>query len=117
MRRVAVTLVALILVLCGLAAAGGLAYLFFSVSGTETRPVVFIESPAHGQQAEVGQIVSVQALARDETKVTRVELWVDGALLTSQESSLACCIFLPAWGASQQTLSSATRPLPYVRGH
>lgn len=88
MRRTAIVVVALLLVLCCLAAVfGGLAYVYYGTA-VEARPMVFINSPSHGQQVEVGDVISVQAVARDETKVTRVELWVDGVLLTSQESSL-----------------------------
>jgi hypothetical protein len=87
-RRIVGIVVALLLVLCFLAAVGGgLAYFHYGAA-EEAKPVVFISSPAYGQQAEVGEVISVEALARDETKVTRVELWVDGVLETSQESSL-----------------------------
>ncbi|MGB3903695.1 MAG: Ig-like domain-containing protein [Anaerolineae bacterium] len=111
MRRTAIIVVALLLVLCCLAAAaGGLAY-FYYVPAVEAGPVVFISSPAHAQQAEVGEIISVQALARDEKKVTRVELWVDGVLQTSQESSLPGGISPFPMLATWQPLSSGTHIL------
>jgi hypothetical protein len=88
MRRAVVIAVVLLVILCGLAAVGGgLAYYYYGTS-PEARPMVFINSPAHRQRAEVGETISVQAVARDETKVTRVELWVDDVLQASQESSL-----------------------------
>jgi hypothetical protein len=87
MRRIAAIVVVLLLVLCCLAAVvGGWAY-FFRVPAVEARPVVLIGSPGYGEQVEVGQGVMVQAVARDETGVVRVELWADGELEESQGSS------------------------------
>jgi hypothetical protein len=51
-------------------------------------PLVFFRSPASGQLLQVGSPTRVQALARDERKVTRLELWVDGALHSAQASNL-----------------------------
>ena len=88
MRRIAAIVVALLLVLCCLAAAaGGLAY-FFYVPAVEARPVVLIGSPAQGAEVQVGEAVLVQATARDQTGVVRVELWVDSQLYESQGSTL-----------------------------
>jgi hypothetical protein len=88
-RTIAV-LVILVLGLCCLATVGGGVAYFFLVptAAAEARPVVLISSPTHGQQVELGETVIVQALARDETNVVRVELWVDGELLESQSSTL-----------------------------
>jgi len=87
MSRIAAIVVALLVVLCGLAAVGGLAY-FFRVPAVEARPVVLIGSPGQGAEVQVGEAVLVQASARDQTGVVRVELWVDGELRDSQGSTL-----------------------------
>ena len=111
MRRAVVIVVVLLVIACSLAAAiGGLAYLFH-VPTAEARPMVLISAPAHGQQAEVGEAISVQAVARDETKVTRVELWVDGVLETSQESILPGGISPFPILATWQPLTSGTHTL------
>jgi hypothetical protein len=86
-KGVIVPVVVLLTVCCVAAGAGGLVY-FFRVPAVEARPVVLLSSPSHGEQMEVGQSVIVQAIARDETGVVRVELWVDGQLLESQRSPL-----------------------------
>jgi hypothetical protein len=70
-----------------LAVAAAAGYFFLRPRG-EARPLVLINSPRHGEQIEVGQEVTVHSIARDEGKVTRVELWVDGQLQESQTSSL-----------------------------
>jgi hypothetical protein len=70
-----------------LAVAAALGY-FFLWPRPEGRPVVLINSPRHGEQVEVGQEVTVRSVARDESKVTRVELWVDGQLQETQTSNL-----------------------------
>jgi hypothetical protein len=44
------------------------------------KPVVSIGSPPHGASVNLGQEVLVQASAVDASGVSRVELWVDGAL-------------------------------------
>jgi hypothetical protein len=88
MRRGIVIVVVLVLVLCCLASGlGGLAY-FLYVPTAEARPLVLISSPRHGERVEVGEPVTVQALARDEAeRVVRVELWVDGELLEAQRTA------------------------------
>jgi hypothetical protein len=69
-----------------LAVAAALGY-FFLRRG-ETKPLVSINSPRHGERVEVGQEVTVHSIVRDEGKVTRVELWVDGQLQETQSSNL-----------------------------
>ena len=70
-----------------LAVAAALGY-FFLWPRPDVRPLVLIRSPRHGEQVEVGQGVTVHSVARDESKVVRVELWVDGQLQESQTSNL-----------------------------
>ncbi|MFB0536431.1 MAG: FHA domain-containing protein [Anaerolineae bacterium] len=70
-----------------LAVAAALGY-FFLWPRPEARPLVLIRSPRHGEQVEVGQEVTVHSIARDEGKVVRVELWVDGQLQETQASNL-----------------------------
>jgi hypothetical protein len=98
MRRTLAIAVIVLLVLCCLAAvAGGLAYLL-RVRAVEARPVILIGSPGQGENVQVGEAVVVQATARDETGVVRVELWVDGELEEARRS----------------TLSEGTSPFPLV---
>lgn len=111
MRRAVVIVLCVLMVLCCLATVGGgLAY-FLYVPAVEARPVVFISSPAYGEQVEVGEMVIVQAVARDETKVTRVELWVNGELQESQNSSLSGGTTPFPLLASWRPLSSGTQTL------
>jgi hypothetical protein len=85
--RILIPLVVL-LGLCVLLAVAAAAGYYFLWPRSEARPLVLINSPHHGEQVEVGQEVTVQSIAHDEGKVTRVELWVDGQLQESQTSSL-----------------------------
>jgi hypothetical protein len=50
--------------------------------------VVLIDEPRQGEEVSVGEGVTVHAVARNEKKVQRIELWVDGALVASQSSTL-----------------------------
>lgn len=87
MRSRTLTVVGVLLVLCVvLSVVGGLAYLLWPRGAA--RPVVLIESPRYGERVAVGETVTIHALARGETKLTRVELWVDGELRESQASAL-----------------------------
>lgn len=51
-----------------------------------TKPAVVINSPPSGTQVKVGEEAEVHSTATDEKGVTRVELWVDGALVRSDQS-------------------------------
>lgn len=88
MRRRVVVPVVVLLTLCCLVAAVALLAYFFYVPAVEARPVVLISSPRYGEQVELGETVTIQAIARDEAGVVRVELWVDGELEESQASTL-----------------------------
>ncbi len=70
-------------------AAAGVAYL--ALGRPATIPSVLINSPRHGAQLRVGEETTVQAVARGQadTKIKRVELWVDGVLQGAQTSSVA----------------------------
>jgi len=85
--RILIPLVVL-LGLCVLLAVAAAAGYYFLWPRSEARPLVLIRSPRHGEQVEVGQEVTVHSIARDEGKVTRVELWVDGQLQEAQTSTL-----------------------------
>jgi hypothetical protein len=74
--------------LCILLAAAAAAGYYFLWPRPEARPVVLINSPRHGQQVPVGQEITIQSIARDEQKIARIELWVDGQLQEAQSSSL-----------------------------
>jgi len=86
-RKFLIPLTALLGLCFVLVVAAALGY-FFLWPRPEGRPLVLIRSPRHGEQVEVGQQVTVHSVARDEGKVTRVELWVDGQLQESQTSNL-----------------------------
>jgi hypothetical protein len=49
---------------------------------------VVIRSPGYGERVPVGETATIHSIARDEGKLLRVELWVDGQLLESQTSAL-----------------------------
>jgi hypothetical protein len=86
-RRFLIPLAALLGLCFILVVAAVLGY-FFLWPRPDVKPLVLINSPRHGEQVEVGQEVTVHSIARDESKVIRVELWVDGQLQESQTSSL-----------------------------
>jgi len=86
-RKFLILLTALLGLCFVLVVAAALGY-FFLWPRPEGRPLVLIRSPRHGEQVEVGQEVTVHSVARDEGKVTRVELWVDGQLQETQSSNL-----------------------------
>jgi len=71
---------------CVLGLAGMLAYRLMNPI-PRRGPIVFFRNPTHGMRLPYGEAVSVHAIARDERRVTRVELWVDDALLHTQTSS------------------------------
>lgn len=48
-----------------------------------TKPVVTIDSPSNGTQYNQGDEVAVQSTSRDDSGITRVELLVDGAAISS----------------------------------
>ena len=62
-------------------------YYYVSSSG-DVGPLVLIREPQNGSQITVGETVTVQAVASDPNKVTRVELWVDGVLIDSETSNV-----------------------------
>lgn len=85
--RILAPLIALLGLCCLLAVAAGLGY-YFLRPGDVTGPLVSIRSPRHREQVEVGQEMTIHSIARDEGKVTRVELWIDGQLHETQTSTL-----------------------------
>ncbi len=87
-RGLIVPVVVLLALCCAIAAVGGLAYSLF-VPTTEAKPLVLINAPRYGERIGVGELVSIHAIARDEVKVTRVELWVDGELQEANSTNLA----------------------------
>lgn len=63
---------------------GGFLYSTTSASG---QSIISIRAPQEGDQLIAGQPVQVRALARDDHKVTRIELWIDNVLIDVQESN------------------------------
>ena len=68
-----------------IASVGGYTLLFPS---GQAGPLVLIHAPQNGERLEVGQTASVQAVASDPNKITRVELWVDGQLIEAEKSNV-----------------------------
>ena len=62
-------------------------YFYSSTAGAASQSVVFIREPNDGDRLVAGQPVQVRALARDDRKITRIELWVDGRLFDAQDSN------------------------------
>lgn len=75
-------------VCCGLALVGGIVYSLMRPA-KRVGPVVFFRSPAQHQKLIVGSPYSVQAVAYDDRKVTRLELWVNDILLSVQTANLS----------------------------
>ncbi|MFQ5886703.1 MAG: Ig-like domain-containing protein, partial [Anaerolineae bacterium] len=55
----------------------------------EAGPTVAIDSPPSGTTAQVGQEVTIQSTSTDARGVTKVELWVDEALVHTDSSPVA----------------------------
>jgi hypothetical protein len=87
-RKVLFPLIALAGACCLLTVVAAAGYFFVLRPGAEARPVVLINTPTHNEQVEVGQPTTFHAVARDEGKITRVELWVDGELRETKTSNL-----------------------------
>lgn len=62
-------------------------FLFLRPATAVPRPVVLVRSPSHGQQILVGKPVTFHAVARGESRIVRVEFWVDGELHEVQRSN------------------------------
>jgi hypothetical protein len=78
-----------LIVLLGLIAVAALVgYFYFLQPTRSTLPVVLIRSPRNGEELQVGQETIIHSIARSESKVTRVELWIDGQIQESEASSL-----------------------------
>ena len=75
-----------IIVVLILALGGMLSYVLSTPAApiAPTAPVVFVQSPAAGTQVRVNEPVRVSAVANDAQGVTRIELWVGGALVAQQ---------------------------------
>lgn len=76
-------LVLFVLALC-VGAALGVMWLATPV----TRPIVLINTPRDAARVPVNHDTVIQAIARDEQKIKRVELWVNDQLLDAQNSTL-----------------------------
>ncbi|MEW5717181.1 MAG: thrombospondin type 3 repeat-containing protein, partial [Chloroflexota bacterium] len=54
-----------------------------------THPSVLINSPRNATRVSVGQDTIIQAIARDDQKIKRVELWVDDKLQDAQDTNVS----------------------------
>lgn len=106
--------------LAGLVAAVG----YFVLSGGGGGPLVLIHDPQNGQQIEVGETATVRAVASDERKIVRLELWVDGQLLESETTNVRGGIssfpLLSQWqpaSAGAHTISVRAFNIAGIRGH
>ena len=89
--RTTAIVVGVLVVLCVVVTAlGALAYWYFGVPTAEAaaEPTVLIDSPHQGDEVVVGQTVQIFASGQDPTGIVRMELWVDGQFVTSQDSAL-----------------------------
>ncbi len=62
------------------------ASLWLSLGRPKTVPVVNISSPADGIEVKAGDKVAIVSTANDERGVSKVELWVDGALSGTKDA-------------------------------
>ncbi len=53
-----------------------------------SRGDIRFQSPRNGETIPAGETIMVRALARDEEKITRMEIWADGEMLTDHTSNL-----------------------------
>jgi hypothetical protein len=113
MRRAGTIALGLLLALCLISVIGGSAYLLWP--GGVTKPVVLIRAPGQGEEVRVGEPVAVYAVARDQAKVARVELWVDGELQHAQTTGMPDGISPFPLAASWEPLSPGAHTLT-VRG-
>jgi hypothetical protein len=58
-----------------------------STTSEPSRPTIIISSPTSGEEFQVGEQVTILSSANDAKGVSRVELYVDGALYASDRSS------------------------------
>jgi hypothetical protein len=112
-RRAAIIALGLLLAVCVISAIGGLVYLLWP--GGVTRPVVLISAPGQGEEVRVGEAVAIYAVARDQAKVARLELWVDGELQHAQTTAMPDGISPFPLAASWEPLSPGAHTLT-VRG-
>jgi hypothetical protein len=54
--------------------------------GSGTKPTVVVLSPASGTRVKAGETVAIQSSVTDVRGVTRIELWVDGSLVRSDDN-------------------------------
>jgi hypothetical protein len=113
MWRAATVVLGLLLALCLISVIGGSAYLLWPAG--VTKPVVLISAPGQGEEVRVGEAVAVYAVARDQAKVARVELWVDGELQHAQTTGMPDGISPFPLAASWEPLSPGAHTLT-VRG-
>ncbi|HID63562.1 MAG TPA: SH3 domain-containing protein [Anaerolineae bacterium] len=66
--------------------------------GGGPKPTVVILSPASGIQVKAGETVVIQSRATDVKGVTRIELWVDGSLVRSDDNPQQ----QPTFGVTQE---------------
>jgi LysM repeat protein len=81
-------LISSLLGVCLLVSLAGAAAYYFLAPGRQAGPAVLIKAPRHGEEVSANEMMEVQAIARDKSGVTRVELWVDGELTAAKTSQL-----------------------------
>jgi hypothetical protein len=90
-RRVAVLLVAL------LVSGGALACQL----GSGAAPTVEITFPPTGRQVQVGTVVPIHSVSRDDRGLSRVELWSGGQIVETTAASGPMYVGVQAWTAQQ----------------
>ncbi|MHC1781803.1 MAG: thrombospondin type 3 repeat-containing protein [Anaerolineaceae bacterium] len=77
-----------LVVMAALAVAIALGGFIYLRGEAASRGEVSFRNPRNGESVEARESLQVRALARDEEKITRFELWADGELVEAQTSSL-----------------------------
>ncbi len=65
----------------------GVFYLVLHGRSLDSRPLVLIQSPLNGEYVDVGKGVAVQAVARMDKGVRRMQIWVDDTLVAEKNVS------------------------------
>ncbi len=86
-RAIWITVGTILGLCCLVGLVGTVGYYFLSAGGAGV-PLVLFHSPLNGERLEAGQPATIRAVASDEHKIVRVELWVDGQLQESETSSV-----------------------------
>ena len=84
-----ILIIIVVLVVCCLTVLGSyLAYRMLNRPGQASAPLVYFNHPDDGSTVIAGDPIQVHIIARDRAKISRVEFWVNGALVENERSPL-----------------------------